>query len=117
MITTNLGKTIAKRRKELGITQVELALQAGTSQGYISDLENGKILNPTIGTLLKIATILNLESSKLLSEVDHPKEEIVIYGDRDNVIDFDSLDEEGKRQIITFYEFIKNKYSINKNPK
>ena len=116
-MTTSFGKTIAKRRKELGITQVELATQASTSQGYISDLENGKILNPTIGTLLRIATILNLESSSLLSEISPSKEEITIYGDHDNIIDFDSLDEEGKRQIITFYEFIKNKYSINKCPK
>lgn len=114
MISAALGKTIAERRKELGITQVNLAERAGTSQGYISDLENGKILNPTIGTLLKIATILNLESSKLLSEVDHSKEEITIYGDHDNIIDFDALDDEGKRQIIAFYEFIKNKYSNNK---
>ncbi len=114
MITTTLGKTIAKRRKELGITQVDLASQAGTSQGYISDLENGKILNPTIGTLLKIATILNLESSKLLSEINQSKEEITIYGDHDKIIDFDALDDEGKRQIITFYEFIKDKYSIKK---
>ena len=75
MIVTTLSKTIAERRKKLGITQVDLATRAGTSQGYISDLENGKIVNPTIGTLLKIATILNLESSKLLSEIDHSNED------------------------------------------
>ena len=117
MIVSVLGKTIAERRKELDITQVALAARAGTSQGYISDLENGKILNPTIGTLLKIATILNLESSKLLSEIEHANEEIIIYGDHNNIIDFDTLDDEGKRQIIAFYEFIKSKYSNNKTSK
>lgn len=117
MITTTLGKIIAARRKELGITQVALAARTGMSQGYISDLESGKILNPTIGTILKIATILNLDSSKLLSEVDHSNEEIVIYSDHNKIIDFDSLDDEGKRQIIAFYEFIKSKYSNNKTTK
>lgn len=116
MISKALGKIIAKRRKELGITQVELAENAETSQGYISDLENGKILNPTIGTILKIATVLNVESSKLLAEIDDINEEIVIYGDYDKIIDFDILDDEGKRQVLAFYEFIKTKYNKNSIP-
>ena len=117
MIAKTLGKVISERRKKMRITQAELAAKAGTSQGYISDLENGKISNPTIGTILKIATILNLESSKLLAGIDHTTDEITIYNEHDNIIDFDVLDEEGKRQVIAFYEFIKSKYSGNKTSK
>jgi transcriptional regulator with XRE-family HTH domain len=116
MISKTLGQIIEERRKNLRITQVELASKANTSQGYISDLENGKISNPTIGTILKIATILNLESSKLLVGLDNSAEEITIYGDHNKIIDFDVLDDEGKRQIIAFYEFIKSKYA-NKTAK
>lgn len=110
MISKSLGEIIAKRRKELGITQVELAGSAETSQGYISDLENGKISNPTIGTILKIATVLNLESSNLLAEIEDLNEAIVIYGDHDKIIDFDILDNQGKQQVLAFYQFIKTKY-------
>jgi transcriptional regulator with XRE-family HTH domain len=113
MLSKTLGKIIEERRRNLGITQRDLARNAETSQGYISDLENGKILNPTIGTLLRIATVLNIESSKLLAEVTDKNEKIIIYGDNDKVIDFDSLEDEGKRQIIAFYEFIKSKYNKN----
>lgn len=37
-----LGKIVRKARKDMGVTQSDLALASGTGQRFISDLENGK---------------------------------------------------------------------------
>lgn len=48
---------IVRRRKELGLTQGELATRAGVSQAYISRLERGK-LDPRLSTMRKIRVVL-----------------------------------------------------------
>lgn len=69
-----IGNAIRKRRKELGITQKDIAENLNIS------LENGKIRNPTIESLDKIAEFLggvhNKESKKtVLNEVEmEPKD-------------------------------------------
>ncbi|TVQ19594.1 MAG: transcriptional regulator [Spirochaetaceae bacterium] len=42
MNETELGRAIRARRKELGVTQKELALACGTGVRFIIDLERGK---------------------------------------------------------------------------
>ncbi len=68
MYLGKIGEIIRSRRKELGMSQVQLANSANISQGYIADLENGKVENPTVKTITKIATVLNLNNEKLLNE-------------------------------------------------
>ena len=54
-----LGKTVRKERKAMGLTQADLALTSGTGMRFISDLENGK---PTcqIGKTLTVLRTLGL---------------------------------------------------------
>ncbi|HVG22136.1 MAG TPA: helix-turn-helix transcriptional regulator [Blastocatellia bacterium] len=47
------------------MTQEQLAVLAGMSQQYISDLENGKS-NPTIVTLYELATALGVGPVELV---------------------------------------------------
>lgn len=63
-----LGKRIGKTRKQLGLSQAELAELADLSVSYISKIERG-IVNFSAETLSKIATALNTSSSRLLNEV------------------------------------------------
>ena len=63
MNTTNpeqLGAAIRARRRELKVTQKDLALTCGTGLRFISDLENGK---PTcqIGKILQVLQALGLK--------------------------------------------------------
>ncbi|MDP2277243.1 MAG: helix-turn-helix transcriptional regulator, partial [Nitrospirota bacterium] len=37
-----IGENIRKLRMQTGLTQEELALKSGLSQGYVNQLENGK---------------------------------------------------------------------------
>lgn len=50
-----IGKRVRRLRKHLGISQRMLSERAGISDSYISQLESGKIPNPTITQLRKVA--------------------------------------------------------------
>ena len=51
--TVNLGLLIREKRKELGLTQEELARKSGTSKHYISKIENNKS-GIELSTLIRI---------------------------------------------------------------
>jgi y4mF family transcriptional regulator len=57
---TALGKVVKTRRKDLKITQPQLADLAGISKNTLYKLERG-ISNPTIEVLMKIADVLGME--------------------------------------------------------
>ena len=54
-----IAKLITKRRKQLNITQVELALLSELSTRQLSDIERAKV-STTIDTLSKICETLGL---------------------------------------------------------
>lgn len=58
-VLNNIGKIIIQRRKELGITQEDLAYSVNVDRTYIGYIENGK-QNISISILCKIANVLNL---------------------------------------------------------
>jgi len=54
-----VGENIRRFRLEKGLTQEDLAEQAGFSQQYISGLERG-MRNPTVVTLFEIGQVLGV---------------------------------------------------------
>jgi transcriptional regulator with XRE-family HTH domain len=64
-LTLTLTRNIRARRKELGITQVELAERTGFTQGAISAFERGDSV-PSIATLAKLAEALETQPDALL---------------------------------------------------
>ena len=60
-----LGQRIKKIRKDRGILQVDLAVRAGVSTGYIGSIEQG-LRYPSLRVLQKIAKILKTPLSKFL---------------------------------------------------
>jgi HTH-type transcriptional regulator / antitoxin HipB len=59
----DLGKTLARRRRELGKTQATLAGETGLRQEEVSRLENARLSDFTVGKLLRVARALDLELS------------------------------------------------------
>lgn len=59
-----LGQEVAKQRKKLGLTQLDLASMVNMEKPTITRLEKGRT-NPTSITLLKISKALNIPISKL----------------------------------------------------
>jgi len=71
-MTKNIvGSNLKKMRQRLGITQGELALRCGLTQGYINFLENGK-RGYTERSLEKIAIALGIQIHKLFEEQTAP---------------------------------------------
>lgn len=62
LVQEGLGSTLAKARRDAGITQQELSYRTGIRQSTISRLERG-LGNPTVETLSCIAQALNLRLS------------------------------------------------------
>lgn len=55
-----VGRAIRDARREVGVTQAELARRLGTSPPYVSLLETGRG-NPTIGQVSAVASALGVE--------------------------------------------------------
>lgn len=56
----SFGEFIQSRRIQLGLTQGEVASQAGTTQGYLSKVEKG-IREPTLTVALRVCEVLGLD--------------------------------------------------------
>ena len=63
-----LGEVIRRRREELELSQEQVALAAGTSQGRISDIECGD--NPSFGLSARIAKALAWTHVELVRHVE-----------------------------------------------
>jgi transcriptional regulator with XRE-family HTH domain len=63
-----LGEVIWERREELEMSQEEVALAAGSSQGRISEIECGD--NPSFGLALRIARALGWSPVELVRRVE-----------------------------------------------
>lgn len=59
-----LGEAISTRRKQLQISQEELAARTGIDRAFISNVERGK-RNPSFGVVATIARGLKIRISKL----------------------------------------------------
>jgi len=70
--TENIGHYIRRVRKQLGVTQRDLALTAGTGLRFIIDLENGK---PTcqIGKALQVLQVLGIQLNLSHTELENEK--------------------------------------------
>ena len=55
-----------KLRRKKKLTQKQLAELIGVTQSYISKIEQGNVKSLTIGKLLKLAKVLDVEPEKLL---------------------------------------------------
>ncbi len=60
-----LGKRIAKRRKELKMKQQEVNEQAGLSDKYLSNIERG-VSVPSIDVLMRLCAVLKITPDSLL---------------------------------------------------
>lgn len=64
-----LGSRMKIRRKELGLTQKELASEVKLSQNYLSELEKDKF-NPTAPIIVRLAVALTMSADELLGMND-----------------------------------------------
>jgi len=61
-----LGKKIRQLREELAMSQAQLSAQGGLSQGYLSQLENDEVQNPSAAVIFRLAQALNIDPRVLM---------------------------------------------------
>ncbi len=66
-INKRFGKAIRRRRRELDLSQEELAERAELHQTYISDIERGG-RNPSLENVEKLARALEISIARLFTE-------------------------------------------------
>jgi len=63
------SKEIRRRRTQLGLTQARAAKLAGWGSPVVwTDIESGKRKNPSIGTLVAVANVLECKVDELLTK-------------------------------------------------
>lgn len=63
------GKVLRQKRKEVGLTQEQLAHDADVQRNYVSLIERG-VHHPTIAVVFKLAHALHCQPSVLISELE-----------------------------------------------
>lgn len=69
-----VSERIQKIRQERRMSQMDLALEAGISQGFLAMIETGRKV-PTIMTIFKLAKALNVRPSALMEDGDEGRED------------------------------------------
>ncbi len=89
----NLGDRIRELREATGLTQGQLAGSASVSQGYLSQLENGDVKNPSAAVLLRVAQAMHVDPDDLFEAAGYPTVRTLrrIYEDYQATIDPDLL--------------------------
>ena len=72
VLVVSTGERIRERRKYRRWSLNKLAQLAGMSQGYLSDVENGKVASPSASVLIKLAAALETSVDYLLGRTDDP---------------------------------------------
>jgi transcriptional regulator with XRE-family HTH domain len=88
-----LGDRIRKLRDKCGLTQGQLAQSSSVSQGYLSQLENGEVKNPSAAVLLRVAQAMNINPDDLFEAAGYPTARTLreIYERYESTIDSELL--------------------------
>ncbi len=89
----NLGDKIRELRDSFGLTQGQLANSASVSQGYLSQLENGDVKNPSAAVLLRVAQAMHVDPDELFEAAGYPTVRTLrqVYQGYESTIDPDLL--------------------------
>lgn len=73
--TAALGSAVARRRREIGLSQHDLANRSALHRAYISGIEQGR-RNPTWRVLAIVAQALDLTLSELVQRAEAEQAEL-----------------------------------------
>lgn len=105
----SLGENIRKYRKNVDMTQVELAKKMGAIQSNVHRWEKN-IVTPSLETIKKLAKVLNVSVDGLLfSAQDKKKLRITDKELLERVKDIEDLNEEDRRALIRLIDAFKRK--------
>ena len=66
-LQNTLGRNVRRLRRELNLSQEELAFQAEIDRTYVSQIERG-VINPSLLVLWKVSCVLGVDVAALLEQ-------------------------------------------------
>jgi len=110
----NLGDRIRQLREGLGLTQGHLASSSSVSQGYLSQLENSEVKNPSAAVLLRVAHAMRIDPDDLFEAAGYPTVRALreIYETYESTVDsallhyLARLSREKQRRLLSLLEGI-----------
>jgi transcriptional regulator with XRE-family HTH domain len=123
-----VGRYLSVMRQRKGISPEALSEQSGISIDIISDIESGKLQEPSTDILKSLAPHLDIDYYELISLIgkfEHDSKNrcnYIVYGDEKVKIEFvkeseiqyethdDDLPEEAKEELRNFIDYLKTKY-------
>ncbi len=107
------GTYIKSLRQEKGLTLREVEAATGISNAYLSQLESGKIKQPSPSNLFKLAGLYEISYEGLMEKVGYPatkpnadiqrKEPAVVLNR------LGKLTEEEETELVDYLDFIRNR--------
>ena len=109
-----LGDKIREIREKCSLTQGQLAHSSAVSQGYLSQLENGEVKNPSAAVLLRVAEAMQIDPDELFEAAGYPTVRTLrrMYQDFESTIDasllsyLSGLSREKQRRLLSLLEAI-----------
>lgn len=100
MEDTSIGLRIKQRRKELGLTQLQIKQDAGISSGNMSDIENGNKL-PSASALIMLSKVLDCSIDWILTGAIPKKNNNNILDTEDELLNgFRSLSKDEQEELL-----------------
>ncbi len=111
-----LGDRIKQLREEIGLTQGQLAGGSSVSQGYLSQLENGEVKNPSAAVLLRVAQAMHIDPDDLFEAAGYPTVRTLreLYEGYESTVDSDllhflaHLPRDRQRRLLSLLEGVEN---------
>ena len=104
MNQTAIGSYIAKKRREMNLTQEQLAEKLGVSNKTISKWENGKCM-PDYSIIQELCETLSISLSELMDGEDEAEDCVRVYDD-EQILDLIRRTQELERQKSILYGVI-----------
>lgn len=101
MENVSIGSRIKQRRKELGLTQVQIKQETGISSGNMSEIENGNKL-PSTPALISLSAILDCSIDWMLKGETPNRENAFLSDERESQLleGFKELSEDDKNELL-----------------
>lgn len=108
----NIGKVIKDRRKELGLTMLEVAKYVGVAEGTVSRWESGEIGNMRRDRIYKLAQVLQLNPAEIMGFTEQElrsfeEGDLLAYASTDpDAIEllelYRKMDRQDKKRVVEF---------------
>ena len=109
----NISGNIKRIRKIKNLSQKQVALDIGITQGQYSVIESGKTI-PTVPTLQKIADVLEVKITEFFSDPDSNEQDINL-SILEKVKLIDQLEEDEKKNLMGIIDMAISKKKLKDN--